>query len=136
MTNALVAELNTSLPLRKICEQIDRLPLSADIKALLLDLAKVTVKVGETVLKIGAKILSVAFEIIGKFPNTVFGVVISVCLGLLIGSVPFIGGLLTPFLMPLLVAFGLTKGAIADLANQGWAARIRDLESKLTSVSA
>ena len=40
-----------------------------------------------------------------------------------------------PFLMPLLVAFGLVKGAIADLANAGWAARIRDLEVKLSKVS-
>lgn len=136
MTDALLAELNTSLPLRKITERIDRLPLSADIKALLLDLAKLTVKVGGTVLKIGAKFLSVVFEVIGQFPNTVFGVVISVCLGLLIGSIPLTGGLLAPFLMPLLVAFGLAKGAIADVANAGWAARIRDLEAKLASVSA
>lgn len=110
MNDALLAELNTSLPLRRIGEQIDRLPLSADIKALLLDLAKVTAKVGGTVLRIGAKILTVVFDIISQFPNTVFGVVISVCIGLLIGSIPMIGALLTPFLMPLLVAFGLAKG--------------------------
>lgn len=136
MNDALLAELNTSLPLRRIGEQIDRLPLSADIKALLLDLAKVTAKVGGTVLRIGAKILTVVFDIISQFPNTVFGVVISVCIGLLIGSIPMIGALLTPFLMPLLVAFGLAKGAIADLGNAGWAARIRDLEAKLATVSA
>lgn len=130
-----VADLNTALPLRKISEQIDRLPLSADIKALLLDLAKVTVNVGTTVLKIGAKILTVVFDIIGQFPNAVFGLVVSVCVGMLVASVPLIGGLLAPFLLPLMVAFGLAKGAIADLANASWAARIRDLEARLAAVS-
>ena len=133
--SAIFADLNTSLPLRMITEQIERLSMSADVKAILLDLAKVTVNIGGTVLKIGAKILTIVFDIISQFPNTAFGIVISVCLGLLIGSIPFIGGLLAPFLMPLLVAFGLAKGAIADLANAGWAARIRDLEAKLSKVS-
>jgi hypothetical protein len=134
-TSVLFADLNTSLPLRIITQQIERLAISADVKAILLDLAKITVNIGGTIVKIGAKILTVVFDIISQFPNTTFGVVISVCLGLLIGSIPLIGTLLAPFLMPLLVAFGLVKGAIADLANAGWAARIRDLEVKLSKVS-
>lgn len=133
---ALAAEINTAEPLRKIRRRIEDLPLSADIKALLLDLAQITVQAGRAVLQIGRKILTVVFDILGRFPNTTFGVVVSVAISLMIGSVPFIGALLAPFLGPLLVAFGLTKGMVADLANASWAGRIRDLEAKLARFEA
>lgn len=130
-----VMEINTGLPLRKLAAQIDRLALSADVKSLLMDLARITMKVGEVVLQIGRKIISVAFDIIARFPNTIFGIVIGVAVALLVGSIPLLGGLLTPFAMPLLLAFGLTKGAIADMANEGWTSRIRELETQLVQVS-
>ncbi|MCF1708713.1 hypothetical protein L0V05_07780 [Tabrizicola sp. J26] len=129
-------EINAALPLRKISDQIDRLALSADVKSLVMDLARVTVAVGDVVLQIGRKILTVVFEILARFPNTVFGVVISVAVGLLVASIPFIGATLSAFLMPLLVAFGLTRGAIADFANASWTSRINELEARLARVGA
>lgn len=129
-------EINTALPLRKIAEQLDRLPLSADTKALIMDLAHVTVRTGEFVLQIGRKILSVVFEILKRFPQTTFGVVVSVAVAMLIASIPLLGGVLAPFLGPLIVAFGLTKGAIADMSNAAWASRIGELEVRLGQLSA
>lgn len=131
-----VREINTALPLRKITDRLERMVLSADVKAILLDLARISVKVGEVVLQIGRKILTVVFEILSRFPNTIFGVVIGVAIGMLIGSIPFLGAVLAPVLTPLMIAYGLTKGAIADLSNQKWASSVRDLEARLARMGA
>lgn len=128
---ALAQEINVAEPLRKLRRRIEELSLSADIKALLLDLAQITIRAGRAVLQLGRQILTLVFDIVRRFPNTTFGVVVSVAVSMLIGSVPFVGAVLTPFLAPLMIAFGLTKGMVADLANAGWADRIRDLEAKL-----
>ncbi len=129
-------EINTALPLRKISEQLDRLALSADTKALLMDLARVTVRSGAFVLQVGRKILSVVFDILRRFPNTTFGVVVSVAVAILVASIPLLGGVLTPFLAPLLIAFGLVKGALADLSNEAWTSRISELEGRLAELGA
>lgn len=127
----LAREINVAEPLRKLRRRIEELPLSADIKALLVDLAQITVWAGRAVLQLGRQILTLVFDIVRRFPNTTFGVVVSVAISMLIGSIPFVGAVLAPFLAPLMIAFGLTKGMVADLANAGWADRIRDLEAKL-----
>jgi hypothetical protein len=36
---------------------------------------------------------------------------------LLIAAVPFLGAVLMPFIGPLLVAFGIARGALADIRN-------------------
>ena len=139
-TAANFADQNTALKLRKTTEQIERLVIFTDAKAIVVDLAKLTVTLAGMVLKIGAKILSVVLEIIKQFPNTPFGVVISVCLGLRIRSIQNTGRLLVPVLMPRLVAFGLGNGAIAGWANAGWSSAgltgcSRNLAAKLRKVS-
>ncbi len=139
-TAANFADLNTALKLRKTTEQIERLVIFTDAKAIVVDLAKLTVTLAGMVLKIGAKILSVVLDIINQFPNTPFGVVISVCLGLRIRSIQNTGRLLVPVLMPRLVAFGLGNGAIAGWANAGWSSAgltgcSRNLAAKLRKVS-
>lgn len=126
-------EINTGLPLRKLTEKLDRLALSSDAKAILLDLARFTVRVGDVVLEVGRKILSLVFEIVTRFPNTTFGAVISVTVGLLLASVPFLAGL-APFLTALMLVFGLTKGAIKDLEAANWGGQIRELEARLARI--
>lgn len=130
-----VVEINTSLPLRKILDVLDRLDISSDAKALLMDLARFTVKVGEVVLQVGRKILSLVSEIVARFPNTTFGVVVSVSVGLLVASLPLVAGL-APIATALLLIFGLTKGMIKDLENAQWTTQIRALEERLLQVGA
>ena len=72
-------QIQTSPPLRKIKEMLDRTDLSADTKALLYDAAKITVKIGETVVAVGRRIIDIAYKLVTKFPNTTFAVVRGRC---------------------------------------------------------
>jgi uncharacterized BrkB/YihY/UPF0761 family membrane protein len=130
----IVAAINDALPLRKLRDLIDRLSISADAKALLMDVARLTYTAGKVVLNIGRKIVSLAFEIAQRFPKTTFGAVIAVIVTALIASIPFLGALLTPVVGPLLLAFGLTAGAFNDMRDSGWTTRVRDLEDQLAMV--
>lgn len=103
---------------------------SADAKALLRDLARITVRVGEVVVAIGRKVVDFAFELMKAFPNTVFGVIIGLIVAALVGSVPVLGALLAP----LAVAFGLAKGALEDVKNSGLRGRVADLERAVATV--
>lgn len=127
----IAAAINDSLPLRKLKDLIDRLKISADAKALLMDVARLTVKAGQVILNIGRKILTVAFEIVQRFPKTVFGVIIAFIVTALIASIPFLGGLLAPVVGPLMLAFGLTTGALNDMRDAGWTSRVTELERQL-----
>lgn len=123
-----------SLPLRKIDEHLRRLPISADAKALLADLAKVTWKVGETAIQIGRRIISFILDLVKQFPHTAFGVIVGVTLTALIGAVPFLGPLLAPFLGPLLVAFGLAVGAVQDMRETALRTRVSILEAEMQAL--
>ena len=52
--------VNSSPTLRKIKSQIDNTELSADMKAILYDIANVTVKIGESVIAAGRRIFEIA----------------------------------------------------------------------------
>lgn len=136
-TNAdILKELNLSLPLRKLTAFIDQLDVSADFKAVLRDLAKVTWTVGSTVVSIGRKILSVALDIVATFPGTLFGVVVASIVTLIVGTIPVIGQLLATFVGPIMLATGLTMGALSDSRSFAWSARVADLQAKLAAVKA
>ena len=100
-----------------------------------MDIAGLTVKVGQTVLNIGRKILSVAFDIIQKFPKTTFGVVIAFIVTALVATVPVVGGVLVSFIGPLLVACGLTIGALEDMKDASWTLPVTKLEQQLAMVA-
>jgi len=52
-----VFDLDSNLPLRALRRKVAEAPLSADIKALLIDLAQITITLGERVVALGRKIL-------------------------------------------------------------------------------
>jgi hypothetical protein len=131
-----VADINRAMPLRKIRDLLDRTDLSADAKALLLDIANLTVTVGQFVLNIGRKIISVAFEIIQKFPKITFGVVISFIVVALVSAVPVVGAVMAAFTGPLLVACGLTIGALGDMKDASWTKPVTSLEEQLLKATA
>lgn len=105
--------IRTSPPLRKVKEFIDRTDLSADMKALLYDIAKITIKVGEAVVAIGRRILDIAMGLINRFPNMTIGLIVSVVFVTLLGIGSWI--VVGPFLAKLLVLLGITQGAVEDI---------------------
>lgn len=109
-------QIQTSPPLRKIKEMLDRTDLSADTKALLYDVAKITVKIGETVVAVGRRIIDIAYKLVTKFPNTTFGVVVAVVLTTLCtGTIGAVVPVLAVALNKLIFLLGIAAGAIEDL---------------------
>lgn len=133
---SIAAEINASMPMRKIRDLLDRTDLSADVKAVLMDIAGLTVTAGQVVLNIGRKIISVAFEIIQKFPKTTFGIVIAFIVIALVAAVPVVGATLASFTGPLLVACGLTLGALEDMKDASWTRPVTRLEEQLVTITA
>ena len=117
--------LQTTPSLRKIKSFLDNSNLSADMKALLYDVARVTVKIGATVIAIGRRIFEIASALVSKFPNltigTLVGLVVAAVIGSTLGAVtiggvaPFAG--LAAILSKLVVLLGVGKGFIDDLRN-------------------
>lgn len=117
--------INQSPTLRKIKSYIDQSSLSADMKALLYDVSKFSVKIGETVVAIGRRIFEISTVLLKKFPNTAIGAlvgaVIATILGGALGAITVMGA--TPFaglaaiLSKIIVLLGVGKGFIDDLLN-------------------
>ncbi|WP_404478592.1 hypothetical protein [Novosphingobium sp. BL-52-GroH] len=107
-----------SIPARRdIVAQLDRIALPADAKVILERLLDTTVTVGTRVLAIGRQVLAFAFDMVKRFRGIAFGALIAVTVSSLIASTPLVGGALAALLAPLLLAFGLTLGALEDLRN-------------------
>lgn len=115
--------INQSPSLRVIKSYLDQSELSADMKSILYDVAKFSVKIGETVIAIGRRIFEIAITLLKKFPNTaigaLIGAVIATVIGGTLGSImigsfaPFAG--LAAFLSKIVVLLGVSKGFIDDL---------------------
>ena len=107
--------------LRKIKSFLDNSDLSADLKALLYDVAKVSVKIGEAVVAIGRRIFEIASVLGSKFPNLTIGILVGLTVAAVIsstlGTVPVIGVGLAAILSKLVVLLGVGKGFIDDLRN-------------------
>ena len=99
----------------KIKSYIEKLPVSAEIKALLFKLSKFTIKVGETLIKFGKKILEIAMMLAAKYQHATLGLILGALLTFLIGAIPVLGPPLASFLGSLLMLFGLAKGLWEDL---------------------
>ena len=68
--------INQSPTLRKIKSYIDKSDMSADMKAIIYDVAKLTVKIGEVVISIGRRVFEIAITLVKKFPNTAIGALV------------------------------------------------------------
>lgn len=112
-------------PLRQIRDWIETLTISADAKALLMSIATTTTRIGQTIVALGRRLLTTVMDLVKRFPMTAFGVIVGAVLSALITSIPLVGWLIGPFLSPLLMAFGLTLGAVADLRDHALEGRIR-----------
>lgn len=101
--------------LRKLKTRIDQTSLSADMKALLYDIAKITVKVGDVVIAVGRRALDIATTLVSRFPNTALGVVVAVVLTTIVASALSWAPVLALAINKLLIILGLTAGAIEDI---------------------
>lgn len=120
--------LNDSPSLRVIERRLEQMDISADAKAILRDIAAVTVRVGTAIVHVGRRILDFAMQLLKTFPGTAFGVIVALIVSGLIASVPMIGAALASLLSPLLLAFGLSAGALQDMGNFGLRQKIAELE--------
>ncbi|MFC3527855.1 hypothetical protein ACFOMH_06665 [Paracoccus mangrovi] len=123
--DALLREVNASPSERKLIELIERTNLSADLKAILCDLARITVRVGGKVVAIGRRILAFALDLIRTFPGMAAGAVVALVLAGLIDSIPGIGNrYLMAVLTPLLLAIGIGIGALRDMTSPDFNVRV------------
>ncbi len=113
-------------PKREINRMIDNLEISADAKALIKSIMDTVIKVGEVVLRIGKRIIEIVFDVVKRFPNATFGLVLGVILSVLIDSIPIIGAILTPLLDPVLTAFFLAIGFMKDMRGNPIVQTVKD----------
>jgi hypothetical protein len=97
---------------------IDGLDISADAKLLLLKFSKATITAGEYVVKLGRKIIDIVCTIYKAFPETSFQVIFWSIVGFLVSTIPIIGAVLGPVFTPILIAFGVYNGLMADVENE------------------
>lgn len=131
----LVAQLNNTAPTRQIERAIEKLEISADAKALLLDMSRITMKVGQAVLSLGKAILTFVLDILKRFPYATFGIVVGVTVAVIVGSIPLVGAILGPLLGKLVAVFGLTAGTLIDFKDAAIRFEIAGLEEKLSLLS-
>jgi energy-converting hydrogenase Eha subunit E len=91
---------------------LDSTGLSADMKALLFNTAKITIKVGDIVIAIGRRALDIAMSLIQKFPHMALGVVVALVLSSVNGAVPLVGFIVSAAFTKLLLLLGVSAGAI------------------------
>ena len=124
---AVIKDVNAALPERKLVALIERTNLSADVKALLTDIARVTVKVG-------GKILSFVFDLIKAFPTITVGIITALVLTSMIAGIPLLGGVLASMLGSLLLLLGIGAGALNDFTNSKLSERIDNLVSSFSAL--
>jgi hypothetical protein len=124
---AVIKDINTSLPARKLNQLIERTNLSADLKAIMADVAHVTIKVGGKMLAVGRKILTFVLDLVKTFPAIAMGTIAALVITAVVGSIPIIGAPVAAFVGPILLALGITAGALKDLTNENLQYRINTL---------
>lgn len=121
---------------RALQERIDRLTISADAKALLMDLAKVTLEVGGKVLAFGRKLLAFIIELANRFQNVLIGILIALALSAVLATLPLLGPAISAVLTPLMVALGVARGAVEDFRNMSVQREIEALKQRMSILAA
>ena len=119
--DAILEVENNILSKDKDLEFLERTNLSADSKAIILDISKYVIVVGKKLMSLGRKILTMVIQLLTTFPNTTFGLLMAMVLtalskGLFAG-IPLIGVAIAGFLKSGLIIFGLTNGMISDMRS-------------------
>ena len=120
----------------QVRNQIDRMKVSADVKALLYSFSKATIRAGKMILKIGRKIIDILFSLMKAFPNVTFGIVFGLVVGALIATIPLIGAVLGVLATHIAVAFGVVLGAKADFESGGLGKRVEAVLAEFSPLRA
>ncbi len=121
---------------RELASHLDRIAMPADAKVLMGKLLETTTEVAGRIIEIGRQILAFVLEVARRYPNTAFGLVIGLTLSFLVGAIPLFGLVLGPLLGPVLLAFTVGTGAIADMKNSVIDKQIELFSAKLDAVLA
>jgi hypothetical protein len=120
----------------QIRRRIESLAVSADVKALLSDLLRVTTQVGETILRIGRKILDFILSLARHFPTLTFAIVIAAVLTTLLAMVPFLSGILASIAGPLTFVVGITDAALREAQSDDFRQRVAEFASQFKAAAA
>jgi hypothetical protein len=112
----------------RIEKAINRLAISADAKALTMNVSQLVVRIGEETIRVGGLIVSFAIDLAKRYPKTAFGVAIALVVTALIGIIPWIGPFLAAFLGPIFLIAGIAVGATNDLRDSAITKRLELLE--------
>ncbi len=115
---------------------IDNLNVSADVKSLLYEFSKITIKAGEFILKIGRKIMDFICKLVEEYPSVTFGMVFGAIAGFLIASIPILGVVLGPIVTPISIAFGLLSGLQEDMKDKNLAREISKINASFSPLGA
>jgi hypothetical protein len=133
--NSVLADFEEAPSQRSLRSKIENLPISADAKSLLMDLAQLTLKVSGKLIAIGRKILALALDLARKFQNVIFGMLIALLLSVVLATIPLLGPSIAALLTPIMLAFGIVKGAIEDFRNMGVQTELDALKQRLAILS-
>lgn len=134
--NETLAEFERVPTVRFLNDRIERLQISADAKAVLMDISKITLTVGSKVLSFGRKILAIALELSSKFQNVLFGVLIALILSAVLATIPFLGPTVSTLMTPVMMSFGIARGAVEDFRNMSVQSEIDALKERMSILSA
>jgi hypothetical protein len=134
--SSVISDFEKVPTLRGLQDKVDRLPISADAKSILMDLAKVTLAVGGKAIAIGRKILAFAIELVGKFQNVIFGVIIALVMSMVLATLPLLGPAISALLTPLMIALGVGRGAVEDFKNMSIQREIDGLKERMSILAA
>lgn len=115
---------------------IDRLNVSADIKAMLYSFSSATLTVGRAIVKIGRKIIDMLFSLVNHFPALSFGVLFGLLVGALVASIPLLGALLGTLATTIGLALGVALGAKYELGTDDLGDRIKAFVQELRALAA
>ena len=135
--------INSSPTLRKLKSAIDGSNMSADLKAIIYDIAKVTIKIGEAVIAIGRRIIEIAISMVRKFPNMTIGVLVGLVVGTLVagplGAITILGkpifAGLAALLSKLIMLLSVGKGFIDDLRENAAKAEMDRVAAQFNAFS-
>jgi len=108
----------------QINRYIDSLEISAEAKLIISKISVTTVTFGQRIVKVGKKIIEILIFLAHKYPHMFIGMILSSLLLLLIAQVPLIGSIIVGLIGPLVIAFGLTMGAIQDFKDNAFANKL------------
>lgn len=105
----LVGDARPRLSKKELERRIDNLAISADAKAHLASFMSATVKIGNVVLNIGRRILEIVFDLVKRYPNFTFALVMYLVGALLLSVAPWLAPILVPFVKAMELLFALIK---------------------------